>query len=419
MANNLKPKIEIIPLKKKVIAGKSSKMDFLVRITAPKSELETQRPKLNLGLVLDRSGSMSGSKIQKATEAAVYCLDQMLETDRFSLTVFDNEIDIIVPSVHPKNRAKIKSAISRIDARGTTALHSAWVEGGRQVAAHMDSKMINRVLLITDGLANEGETNTDVIVSQAKGLYERGISTTTIGVGNDFNEELLVPMSQAAGGNNWFVESANDFQRIFETEMEGLVRERFTSVLMDIKPEDSVKIADIINDFDKDFESKYILPNLVDEESLDIIVRTKLSAKDKGIHPVFTIDLEWNFIGNDKKQSVAEMASIEYARKEEADKEKPNFEVKKVIKLLEAARIKRQAIEYLDQGDYVASSQALQSMAPVMRELAEEYDDKELAAEADYLDDFSEKVQHEKQRAYSRKSLRYASINRQRGKKTK
>lgn len=417
MNKTTQPQVQIIPLTNKTPADESSKMDFLIRITAPKSDIETERPTLNLGLVLDRSGSMSGRKIKKAKEATCYCLDQMLETDWFGLTVFDDQIDAIVPSVHPKNRSKIKNAINGIESGSTTALHAAWVQGGKQVAQNLDSKMLNRIILITDGLANEGETNTDVIVTQAKGLNEHGISTTTIGVGNDFNEELLVPMAQAAGGNNWFVESANDFQKIFETEMEGLVRERFTNVLMSIEAEEMIEILDVMNDFEKDFENRFILPNLLDEEPLDIIIRTQLPAREKGAYALFKINLEWNLLDQAKKQTLTQTASMEYTGKKEAESVESSFQVQKATKLLEAARVKRQAIDYLDKGDVASSSLVLGIMAPSMNELATEYDDEELASEASYLEDLSIKVQERNERAYSRKSMRYSSLNMQRGKK--
>jgi len=112
-------------------------------------------------------------------------------------------------------------------------------------------------------------------------------------------------------------------------------------------------------------------------------------------------------------------ASIESAEKIGGKNGKEDFQVQKVVKLLEAARIKRQAIAQLDNGDYMASAQTLQSMAPMMRDLAEQYDDDELAAEANYLDEFSNKVQVREERAYSRKSMRYSSINTQRGKKAR
>ena len=419
MTTQVKPTIEIIPLINKVKIGQSSEMDFLIRITAPKSQSVSERPILNLGLVLDRSGSMSGDKIKKAKEATLYCLDQMLDTDRFSLTIFDHRIDVVVPSDHPNNRSEIKSKIQKIESEGSTALHAAWAQGGKQVAEHMDSKMLNRILLITDGLANEGETDTDVIVSHAKNLYKRGISTTTIGIGNDFNEELLVPMAQESGGNNWFVETANDFKRIFESEMEGLVRERFINVFMSISPEKGVDILDVMNDFNITNKKKYKLPNLIDEEPLNIIIKTKLPPKGKGKHTLFSVKFEWYLLGTKKKASLNETAAIEYASKKDVDKETECFQVQKEIQLLEAARIKKQAIDYLDMGDYEASTEILQSMAPIMNSLAAEHNDADLAEEAAYMNTMSDKLQYESERTYSRKSLRYASVNQQRGKKVK
>ena len=70
-------------------------------------------------------------------------------------------------------------------------------------------------------------------------------------------------------------------------------------MLMEIEPENGVETLEVMNDFERDFENKFILPNLVDEEPLDIIIRTKLPARETGIHRIFKINLEWNLIGND------------------------------------------------------------------------------------------------------------------------
>src|SRR3982751_304837 len=165
---NEKPTIELITEKEKLTADKEQTVDVLVRIVPPAADTSlTKRPKLNLSMVLDRSGSMQGRKLEEAKEAAKYCIDQLLATDRISAVIFDDEVDVLFPSQPLENKELLKRAISSVQTDGSTALHEAWVRGGLQVSDHLNGAAINRILLITDGQANVGETNNDVIVRQA------------------------------------------------------------------------------------------------------------------------------------------------------------------------------------------------------------------------------------------------------------
>ena len=112
---------------------------------------------------------------------------------------FDDHIDVLFPSEPVTNKSSMKNLISRVEARGSTALHEAWVRGGLTVSEQLIDRGVNRVVLITDGLANVGITSTDEIVSQAMGLNQRGVSTSTIGIGDDFNEDLLLPNGAVCG----------------------------------------------------------------------------------------------------------------------------------------------------------------------------------------------------------------------------
>src|ERR1044071_2224108 len=208
------PKIEFFTTHAKLEAGREQTVDVLIRITPP--ALNTSRPNwkgrpdLNLSLVLDRSGSMEGEKMIRAREAAMFCVDQMLATDRLSVVTFDDRIEVLFPSEPVTNKQTMKDLISRVTARNSTALHEAWVRGGLAVSERLLDQGINRVVLITDGQANVGITNTDEIVTQAMGLFQRGVSTSTIGIGADFNEDLLMPMAQSGGGNAWHVVEPDD-----------------------------------------------------------------------------------------------------------------------------------------------------------------------------------------------------------------
>ena len=99
------PRIEIIPVRGAVRSDAPVTLDVLLRITPPSPEVQVQRPALNLGLVLDRSGSMGGqNKIGFAREAAIYAVQQLLPTDRVSVTVFDDKVETIVPSTLGENK---------------------------------------------------------------------------------------------------------------------------------------------------------------------------------------------------------------------------------------------------------------------------------------------------------------------------
>lgn len=419
MSKTGKLNLEAIPSKEKASLEGTSEMDFLIRITAPERPIEKARPQLNLGLVLDRSGSMSGRKIERAREAACYCVDQLVETDRISITIFDDAVDVIVPNVPAQDRGRIKRKIRGIESRGSTALHEAWVTGARQVAEYADKKYLNRVLLITDGLANVGVTEPEVIVSQAKGLHERGIATSTIGVGNDFNEDLLVAMARGAGGNSWFVEGPEDFQRIFETEMEGLLRETCSKVAMRIEPAEGVELLDVLNDFERTPDGSFSLPGLLAGEPLDIVVRVKLPGGAPGRFHCFKMLIEWSEHGSGKRLSMEGSAGITYASEKETGEIPPNREVEKVVSLLEGARLKRKAMEYMDRGDYALASMSLREQSRKLSAMAAATGDESIAAEVQALNVLYQSLEEQKDLSHTRKSMSYQSSYAQRGRREK
>jgi Ca-activated chloride channel homolog len=328
-----RPDIVIIPLAEKARAEGPSEMDFLVRLTVPEIPMAGERPRFNLGLVLDRSGSMSGRKLKNAKKAAGYCVDQLMAEDLVSIVTFDDRVKVLVPPTPGRERHRIKETLETVRSGGSTALHAAWVAGGRQVAENLDPHSMNRVILLTDGLANVGETDPQVFVSQAEGLFRRGLSTTTIGVGNDFHEDLLVAMAKAAGGNSWFVEGPEDFQRIFETEMGGLLREVCTKVSLGLDPAEGVKIQDVLNDFDRTSTGKYRLPNLLAGESLDVLVRVLLPGGQRGQAPVFQATVGWAAPGSEERRYAHQEAFIAYVPADEAATQEQHREVVKIRQL--------------------------------------------------------------------------------------
>jgi len=359
--NDRSPNIEFFTKTVKLAADREQTVDVLIRITPPAvTQYSFTRPRLNLSIVLDRSGSMDGSKMLQAREAAKFCVDQMLPSDRLSVVIFDEHIDLLFPSEPVTNKQSMKDLISRVEARGSTALHEAWVRGGLTVSDELLGTGINRVLLITDGQANVGLTNVDEIVSQAMGLFRRGVSTSTIGIGKDFNEDLLMPMAQSSGGNAWHVVESEDMQRIFQTELEGLITQFAHTVSLGMVPADGVVISDCLNDFELTETGRYRLPNMQAGAPLEIVVQLKVSAQAAGTK-MRLLDLKLGFTPQDARAAevVREVHEIEFASKYEVETLPVNYDVVKAVQFLMNARAKREAMNRMDRGDYAGAQHIL------------------------------------------------------------
>ena len=304
----------------------------------------------------------------RAREAAMFCVDQMLPTDRLSVVTFDDRIEVLFPSEPVTNKQAMKDLISRVTARGSTALHEAWVRGGLSVSERMLDQGINRVVLITDGLANVGVTSTDEIVTQAMGLYQHGVSTSTIGIGADFNEDLLMPMAQSGGGNAWHVVEPDDMQHIFQVELEGLIAQFAHTVSLSLIPADGVRVVDVLNDFELTETGRYRLPNLQAGSPLDIVVQLRVGAEEVGTQ-MRLLDLRLGFTPQDAKNAevLKQAHTVEFATQTEVERSPVNEDVIKTVQFLMNARARNEAMKRMDLGDYAGAQDVIGSALSATR----------------------------------------------------
>jgi len=419
------PKVEFFTTHTKLEAEHEQTVDVLIRITPPipNPDQSTRpnwkgRPDLNLSLVLDRSGSMQGEKMIRAREAAKFCVDQMLPTDRLSVVTFDDRIEVLFPSEPVTNKESMKDLISRVNARDSTNLHEAWVRGGLTVSEHMLEQGINRVVLITDGLANVGITNTDEIVSQVMGLFQRGVSTSTIGIGADFNEDLLMPMAHAGGGNAWHVVEPDDMQHIFQIELEGLIAQFAHTVSLSLIPADGVRVVDVLNDFELTETGRYRLPNLQSGSPLDVVVQLRVGAEAVGTQ-MRLIDLRLGFTPQDAKNAevLKQAHTVEFDNRAALERSALNHEVIKAVQFLMNARARNEAMKRMDRGDYDGAISILgSSLAETQAACAEFPMASAVVEECASLAEASRSLTDRLKDRMSRKKLAYAAYSRRTGK---
>ncbi|MBI5529674.1 MAG: VWA domain-containing protein [Deltaproteobacteria bacterium] len=189
----------------------------------------------NIAIVLDRSGSMSGEKLRRAKEAAITAIEMLGPKDIISVVAYDDQVRVLVPATRVSDREQVYSAIRSLNAGNTTALFAGVSRGAAEVRKFLSANQVNRVILLSDGIANVGPSSPEALGALGASLIKEGISVTTIGLGLGYNEDLMQTLARRSDGNHAFVENAADLARIFGYE--------FGDILSVVARDVEVKIA--------------------------------------------------------------------------------------------------------------------------------------------------------------------------------
>ena len=212
-------KLLLTPDRPALAAGHPTTLRVLARIQAPEAppDAPPRRP-LHLALVLDRSGSMSGAPLTEAKRCARHIVDGLAPGDRAAVVAFDDEVVRVAPLTPAADKLTLAAALASIESGGSTDLHGGWRAGADELARNLAGDDVHRVILLSDGCANAGETDLEAIAGQCKALAQRGVTTSTYGLGLNFNEALMLAMAAAGRGNAYYGQTAADLAEPFAAE---------------------------------------------------------------------------------------------------------------------------------------------------------------------------------------------------------
>jgi Ca-activated chloride channel homolog len=377
---------------------------LLATVTATVAARTPERPPLDVAFVIDRSGSMGGDKIVLAREAVLEGVGMLRDTDRFSVVSFDDHIDVVVPVTTATHEAKreAEQRVRMIDARGSTNLGDGWHTGCRELLEGRRGERLSRCLLLSDGQANCGVTEPSELARLAAEMRGRGIVTSTLGVGADFDEQLMTGMAQAGGGHGYFIRDTRQIGDLL-TNVIGEALEVVASDAAIVLTLPAGVEVEVIGDFALAREGDSVrvaLGDLVSGQQLQVVLRLRIAAGP--IKEPVAVDAR---LADRDDALGSARATVAWTRASgEACKAQPRDRgVDVAVARQFAAKARHEALEWNRAGDYARAREVLQRVATRIGKYAGDCRElRELGAElrrqaeefARHLDAMSRKAYH-------------------------
>jgi Ca-activated chloride channel family protein len=406
-----------------IVIGETTKVSLVIRFGADGKKEDAPRRKLNLSLVLDRSGSMGGTPLRQAIKAAQAVVGEMTNDDLLSVVTYDDDVDTIVPHAKVSDKKAIQQRIGNVRAGGCTNLAGGWLEGIKHVKQHAKPDEVNRVLLLTDGQANMGITDPAVLKKTAGEKAREGVVTTTLGFGSGFNEDLLIGMAREAEGNFYFIESPEDVEQVFKIEVEGLSSVVGQNLMVNVRPSEHVEHGWVLNKYRTEEKGDALHVKLgdvyaVEEKVLALEIQVKAPTKSGSV-ALARVSYGFQAVvdGSIKDLTGEFVVTANIGTAEEASASAQDLTVVGEARRLEIAKAKDEAVELADKGDHKTAAQNLRKIAEELRQspLANQF---EFAEEIDQLDHFADRLEKRSFDGVMRKELRdqsYQAGTRSRG----
>ena len=368
------------------------------------------RPSVNFALVIDRSGSMQGKKIVHAREAACAAVNQLDAGDFVSVVIFDDTCETIVPEQSAAEKEAIIEKINAITPRGGTAIFEGVSRGAAEIRKQLGKTKINRVILLSDGCANVGPSTPEELGRLGAALKKEGISVSTVGVGTDYNEDLMLNLSQNSDGNSYFVENSDDLPRVFAAEIGNALTVAATQVSLSVKfaagfvpvalvGRDGRISGDTVTvDFNQIYagQEKYVLVKA------DI---PPFNAGEKADFAVATVT--FTDPRTDKRQTVTATGAAAFSDDKEAVKASLNRKVLKDAALNLNAQVSETALSLSDDGEIDGANALLDRAVFELKAVKEEIgEDADISAAVKSLTTFAESVKQNSVSGAMRKALK-------------
>ena len=220
--------------------NESQMLYLLMDLEAPPEARGTPSPPLNVCVVIDRSTSMKGEKMDVVKSTAVQLLRNLRTQDILSVVTFSDRAEVIIPAAYHQDRTRLESRIQMIQASGATEIYQGLEAAAKEVARSLDSKRINHIILLTDGHTYGDEQQ---CLALAAKLAERGIAISAMGIGQEWNDIFLDVLATRTGGSSAFISEPQDIKRLLLEKFNALAHTYADEVSLQFNSIEGVELS--------------------------------------------------------------------------------------------------------------------------------------------------------------------------------
>jgi Ca-activated chloride channel homolog len=338
-----------------------TELHVLVELASPPAPADRDREPLRIALVIDRSGSMQGGRLEAAKRSASYLAHQLTAEDQLAVIGYDQTVSLELP-LQPVDVHRVDAALAGLTPRGMTNLSGGWLKGVEELSRVSDG--VRRVLLLSDGHANRGITDRMTLERMAIEVAGGGISTSTIGFGDGFDEHLMTALADAGTGSGYFAETPDDAAGIFAEEFEDLATLVAQNVSIEVRPTGDVQFVEVLNDFPATPVPGGVQVQVGDafaDRSVRLVMRLHVPAlASLGLAAIGEVVVRWVAVGEQVAQhTVRQPLVVNAVNLDDAARRLPNGTVTEEVLILTAGRATEQARALADRGDLAGAKQLL------------------------------------------------------------
>lgn len=369
-----------------------------LRVALQGFELEEDRAsQVNLAIVLDRSSSMQGAKLAQSKQAAIMAVERLSAEDIVSVVTYDTNVHVLVPATKAVDRDVISNAIRRIEAGQSTALFAGVSKGSAEVRKFFSTGRVNRIILLSDGLANVGPSSPGELASLGASLARDGISVTTIGLGLNYNEGLMRRLAERSDGNHFFAEAARDLERVYRFELGEVLSVVAQGVELEIELPDSIRPVRILGRTARIDGQKILarLNQLYSRQTKYFLIQVEIPAGRKGEElEVAQVGVSYSNLASRTKDHLTSRLGVSFSDSQAEVESARNLRVmgsvarqlgvernRYAMRLRDEGKIEEARAALLDNAAYLQASANLYSNAWLERDAKRNFEDAESLSE--------------------------------------